>query len=106
MKPMTVARKTLGAHVKWVIKTLGDSGDPNFTAGKLRNVCDLLHVSMSTICHTLKKQGYQYLNTRQKGILTDDYQHKRTEFCKRCVRLVGEELLNMLKIVWYYSSSF
>ena len=88
-------RKLTPADVRRLVRkvhTLRKNDDPNFTAVKLKNVCDLNHVSTKTIHRTLKEKGLFYLNTRQKGILTDNDRRLRTEFCKRCVRLVGDDL--------------
>lgn len=82
------------------IATLRESDDPNFTAVKLQNVCDLSFVSTKTIHRRLKENNYQYLNTRQKGILTDDDRRKRVEFCRKCERLVGDDL--WLKAISFY----
>lgn len=82
------------------VKTLRESDDPNFTAVKLQNVCDLSFVSTKTIHRQLKEIGYQYLNTRQKGILTDEDRRKRTDFCKKCEQLVGDDL--WIKAISFY----
>ena len=82
------------------VKTLRQSDDPNFTAVKLQKVCDLSFVSTKTIHRQLKSIGYQYLNTRQKGILTDDDRRKRTDFCKKCQQLVGDDL--WIKAISFY----
>ena len=86
-------------RLKRKVTTLRQSDDPNFTAVKLQKVCDLSHVSTKTIHRRLNETGYQYLNTRQKGILTEDDRRKRTEFCRKCQTLVGDDL-------WFKAISF
>jgi len=80
-------------RMKAKVKNLRKFDDPNFSAVKLREVCDLTHCSMRTVHRALKNDlGVQYLNTRQKGILSDKDRKLRVDFCKRCLRLVGDKL--------------
>ena len=74
------------------VLTLRESDNPIFTAMKLQNVFDLSFVSTKTIHLRLKENNYQYLNTRQKGILIEGDRRKRVEFCRKCERLVGDDL--------------
>ena len=75
------------------VKSLRKFDDPNFSAVKLRNVCGLPPCSMQTIHRALKKDlNIHFLNTRQKGILSDNDRKLRVDFCRECMRRVGDKL--------------
>ena len=97
-------RKTTKAddrHLLRKVKSLREKDDKNFTAVKLQNVCGLTSVSTKTIHRRLHENNYHYLNTRQKGILTDDDRRKRVRFCRKCQQLVGNKLW-LEAISFYY----
>lgn len=67
--------------------------DPNFSALKLQQVCNLQQkCSTRTIHRALNSMKIFHLNTRQKGILTAEDRKLRVKFCKKCVKLVGNDL--------------
>ena len=84
------------------VKQLRTFDDANFSAVKLRNLCGLPPCSMRTVHRAMRRDlNLRFLNTRQKGILSDADRKLRVAFCKDCVRRVGDKLW-LEKISFYY----
>ena len=84
------------------VKQLRTFDDANFSAVKLRNLCGLPPCSMRTVHRAMRRDlNLRFLNTRQKGILSDADRKLRVAFCKDCVRRVGDKLW-LEKMSFYY----
>ena len=58
--------------------------DGNWTSGKLMEMCDINNseISNRTVRRQLNRNGYEYLQARKKGLLTEKDIAKRLEFAK------------------------
>ena len=63
--------------------------DGNWTSGKLMEMCDINNseISNRTVRRQLNRNGYEYLQARKKGVLTEKDIAKRLEFAKDVKKL-------------------
>ena len=65
----------------------------NFSAVKLKKVCDLDNVcSTRTVARIMKDAGYHFLNTRQKGLMNKKDHKLRVQFAKKAIEQIGPSL--------------
>lgn len=69
-----------------VVKNIRRSEGPNFSAARIRCRAGLMHVSTRTICRALNNLGFNYLQTRRKGLLKLTDLKKRLKFCSNMAR--------------------
>ena len=64
------------------IRTLRKS-EGSFTSQRVQEESGILHVSNRTIRRTLNTAGYHYLQSRKKGLLTENDLRTRMQFCRK-----------------------
>lgn len=75
------------------IKNLRLHDDPHFSTVKLQAVCKLQEkCPLQTFCCALKAMHYEFLNMRQKGLMSSKDPKDCVAFARRPVRLFGSNL--------------
>ena len=88
--------------IKLTVQNLRVHDNPNFSASKLHSVTGLqAQCSTRTINRELKRMKFQYLNTRQKGIMNGNDHKLRLAFARKCIRKIGPELW-LSRVTMYY----
>ena len=74
--------------------------EPNWTVKRLMEVADIKNVSRRTVSRFLNKNGYNYLQARRKGLMSDKDRRARVAFAKKVVREHGQSFWTN-KIAFY-----
>ena len=56
--------------------------EPNWTVRRLQHLTNKYHISLRTLSRFLNNSGYRYLQTRRKGLLSEEDCRKRMRFAK------------------------
>ena len=74
--------------------------EPNWTVKRLMEAADIKNISRRTVSRFLNKNGYNYLQARRKGLMSDKDRRARVAFAKKVVKEHGQTFWSN-KIAFY-----
>ena len=84
------------------VLNLRQQGNPNFTVPMLQRDSGLLGKCCErTINRELRNMNLKYLNTRQKGLMSNEDHKIRLAFARKCIKRFGDELW-VSRVTMYY----
>jgi len=89
-------------RLKNTVESIRKFDTVNFSAVKIAKVCKFNEICCDqTVRRRMEDLGFHYLNTRQKGIMSQDDHKIRVDFAKHCLRVENDKLW-LERISFYY----